>query len=301
MRLGEALYLEADCVEPSMYDNLLQLRYTPHKVVEARRKAGLEDCHRVLIPLWLAEEIRAYAGQSEDLRQKTGLPYLFLSRKRGKEGSVISPLYFGNAVNGLLKKYNICSDGEEAWHFTSRQCRKTRAVTLIENGATTAELSYWLGHLSSETSRKFYAEVRKMKLAELNTEFFRKRFELNILPEQLTRFSADERKLLYIDFRLGRRRVEFGFCLLSSSSGGCDRRSNLHGCVNCRHLCTGRQYLPYWQELLNDHERYLSELERSYEATGVANYSDFREYRQAKMLSDGYMSVVTSILEGGWD
>jgi len=35
---------------------------------------------------------------------------------------------------------------------------------LIENGATTAELAYWLGHLCSDTAAKYYAEVRKMKL-----------------------------------------------------------------------------------------------------------------------------------------
>lgn len=157
-----------------------------------------------------------------------------------------------------------------------------------------------LGHLNSGTSMKYYAEVRKMKLAELNTEFFKKQFKLCIPAEQLEQFSEEERKLLYIDFRLERRRVEFGFCLQAPEVGGCDRRSNLYGCVNCRHLCTGRQYLKYWQELLDEQERRLIELERLYERTKVEQYSDFKEYQQARLLRDGYKSVVASISESGW-
>lgn len=301
MRSKEALHLEADCIEPSMHDNLYQIRYTPYKVLAARRKAGAEDFHRVLIHSELAEEIQAWAKKTEALCQRTGQPYLFLSLHPHSEGRLLGLKTFTRAINGLLDKYSIGTDGAAPWHFTSRQCRKTMAVTLIENGATAEELTYALGHLSSTTSRKYYAEVRKMKLAELNTEFFKKQFELHVPSEQLDQFNEEERKLLYIDFRLEKRRVEFGFCLRAPELGGCDRRSNLYGCVNCRHLCTGRQYLKCWQELLCDQDRHLAELERSYENAGIKRYDEFREYQQAQRLRDGYRSVVSSISESGWE
>lgn len=293
MRAKEALCLTADCVESSMHDNLFQLRYTPYKVLSARRKAGAEDFHRTLIHSSLAEEIRLWAKKTEALRERTGQPYLFLSVHPDNEGRLLGLKTFAGAVNGLLGKYEI------PWHFSSRQCRKTVAVTLIENGATAEELTYALGHLNSGTSMKYYAEVRKMKLAELNTEFFKKQFELHVPSEQLEQFNEEERRQLYVDFRLERRRVELGFCLRHLEFGGCDRRTNLYGCINCRHLCTGRQYLKHWQELLYEQERYLAELERSYESAGIENYGAFREYQQALLLRDGYRSVVDSISESG--
>lgn len=299
MRAKEALFLEADCIEPSIYDNLFQIKYKPYKVLVARRKAGREDFHRVLIHSALADEIQAWIQKTEDLRRQTGQPYLFLSLNPNSKGRLLGLKTFISAINGLLNRYSIGADGAAPWHFTSRQTRKTTAVTLIENGATAEELAYMLGHLSSTTSMKYYAEVRKMKLAELNTDFFKKQFELRIPAEQLELFNEEERKLLYIDFRLEKRRVEFGFCLRRPEMGGCDRRSNLYGCVNCRHLCTGRQYLSYWQELLCEQERNLTELERSYQNAGVERYNEFREYQQSRLLRDGFKSVVNSILEGG--
>jgi len=54
MRLKEALFLEADCLEESRYENLYEIKYKPYKGGAARRRAGLEDCHRVLVPSELA-------------------------------------------------------------------------------------------------------------------------------------------------------------------------------------------------------------------------------------------------------
>ena len=99
------------------------------------------------------------------------------------------------------------------WHFTSKQQRKTLAVSLIEEGVSVEELAYWLSHLSRSSAANYYAEVRKMKLAGLNTAFYRERFDIVMSGGQLAAYSEEERKLLYMDFRLDQRRVEFGYCL----------------------------------------------------------------------------------------
>ena len=185
------------------------------------------------------------------------------------------------------------------WHFTSRQFRKTIAVRLIENGATTAELAYWLGHLCSDTVAKYYAEVRKMKLAELNTRFFLEKFELIISNEQLERYTEEERKLLYADFRLEQRRVEFGFCMMKAVDGPCQNRNSLYNCVNCRNLCTGKQYLPYWLELLEQQRAIVKKLISAYIADDISDYTNYTAYKQESRLLAGYENIVKAIREGG--
>ncbi len=46
-----------------------------------------------------------------------------------------------------------------------------------------------------------------MKLAELNTRFFMEKFDLIVSSEGLEKYTEEERRLLYADFRLGHRRA----------------------------------------------------------------------------------------------
>ena len=180
-----------------------------------------------------------------------------------------------------------------------KQFRKTLAVRLIENGATTVELAYWLGHLCSDTAAKYYAEVRKKKLAELNTEFFRSKFELIMTGEQLENYTQEERRLLYTDFCLGQRRVELGFCVRKVADGPCADRCSLYNCVNCRNLCTGKQYLPYWKGLLQEQEKLLDRLAEVYKSESITDYSEYLEYKQEYRLLESYQSVVNMIEKEG--
>lgn len=184
------------------------------------------------------------------------------------------------------------------WHLTNMQFRKTVAVILIENGATTAELAYWLGHMSSTTAAKYYAEVRKMKLAELNTNFFKQKFDLIIFAEQLKEYTVEERKLLYIDFRLVQHRVELGYCLVKAADGGCANRNSLYNCVNCKNLCTGKKYLPYWADLLAGQQAVFDALISTYHSNFISDYKDYAEYKQEYRLLKSYESIVEKITEG---
>lgn len=53
--------------------------------------------------------------------------------------------YFITKINKLIHKYEICDDSGGLWNFTSRQCRKTLVVNMIENGAPPWSLSISLG------------------------------------------------------------------------------------------------------------------------------------------------------------
>lgn len=60
-----------------------------------------------------------------------------------------------------------------------------------------------------------------MKLADLNRDFIKNQFDVLLSNESLNQFTAEERRQLYVDFRLGQRRVELGFCAKKLSEGGC--------------------------------------------------------------------------------
>jgi integrase len=298
MRTKEAVFLESDCLEATNYDGVFNLRYIPYKVLAARRRHGKEDHHRVMITRELAGEIAAQVAKTEALRKEHGLPYIFITKRKSFKASMINPKYFLIKLDQIAQRYDFRDEDGELWHFTARQYRKTLAVTLIENGGTMEELAYLLGHLSSSTSAAYYADVRKKKLAEMNTAFFKARFELLLSGEQLARFSEEERRALYVDFCLDSRRVEFGHCLKKLSEGGCASRSSLVNCVNCKNLCTGVKYLPYWHELHTEQEKRLNDLLSIYKTNGISGYEDFTEYKQEKTLLSGYVGIL-SALEGG--
>lgn len=298
LRLKEVFFLEADCIEPSCYENICQIKFKPHKVLAVRKRHGAGDYHRIMITQDLADQISAYINATASKRNTSGYPYIFLSQKPGYETAVMDSIPFIRSVRHIIEKYDIRGDDGELWHFTSRQFRKTIAVTLIENGATTAELAYWLGHMCSDTAAKYYAEVRKMKLAEFNTRFFREKFDLLLSAEQLEEFSEDERKLLYVDFRLEQRRVELGFCLVKAADGSCSNRNSLYNCVNCHNLCTGKKYLPYWMELLEQQRLVVNNLIENYRRNNMDGYESFMEYKQEFQLLQGYENIVNSINGG---
>jgi hypothetical protein len=66
MRMKEVLFLEADCLEPSQYEGVVQLKYKQYKTLTARRKAGVPDYHRVLILKELADEISGQIHKTKD-------------------------------------------------------------------------------------------------------------------------------------------------------------------------------------------------------------------------------------------
>ena len=195
----------------------------------------------------------------------------------------------------FIEKYNICGEDGCLWHFTTRQFRKTIAVTLIENGASVDEVGYWLGHLGRSNTMKYYAEVRKAKLAEMNSKFFKDKFDLIISQEQLTQYSEEERKLLYVDFCMEYRRVELGYCLQKIADGGCNKRNSLYNCVNCTNLCTGKKYLSYWKELLEQQNLTVQKLFDSYEKQNITDYTEYKEYKQETFLQQCYLNIVNAI------
>lgn len=197
----------------------------------------------------------------------------------------------------MIKKYQICKEDGELWHYTSRQSRKTLAVTLIEQGASSNEIAMQFGHSDIRTTEKYYAEVRKKRLAELNSEFFKKRFKVLVGEDNLKCYSVEERRQLYVDFALNTREVEFGKCSKHISEGPCGVRAGSISCATCTKLCTGTKYIDKWTELVTSQRNIVNELLRIYGEEGIEekDFMEFIEYKREIHLLNSYTSVVTNI------
>lgn len=299
MRAKEVVFLRDNCLEKARHHDCTVLKYIPYKTLKARRRAGLSDYHSVYISNELAAEISMQIKKSEELREKHSQPYIFLQKNCMRRRATM--LYINGfiaEINKLIKKHNICDDSGALWNFTSRQCRKTIAVNMIENGARVEELVYQLGHLHFGAAVKYYAEVRSKKLLEMNTEFFRKKFEIDIGSEQLSKFTEEERKLLYVDMCLGHRRVEFGFCI-KKPCGACLHADIMRHCVTCPNLSTGKQYLSHWQRLLDSERGALEKMFDMYNRENIVNYSEFIEFKQQTSLVSAYQNIVDKLSEDG--
>lgn len=295
LRLKEVVYLEADCLEPSGYENTRLLKYIPYKILRLRRKKHLEDYQRMLIPEYLAEEIETQIDISKDLREKYNITFIFINQQKGCKAYITQGRGFVSAVNKIIKKNNITDIDGELWNFQSRQIRKTLVVTMIENGATTQEIAYWLGHLGTRTAREYYEEVRKIRLAEMNNEFWKKKFDIIINEDTLTQFTEEERRALYIDFRLKNRKVELGYCAKHISQGPCGYRLGKSNCATCKNLCTGVQYLDEWIKLRDSQQSVVDELLRIYQRENIIDFEGYREYQQEKYFLDSYQDVIDNI------
>lgn len=297
MRAKEIAFLEADCLEKARYGDgeTVMLKFISYKTLKARRHNGLDDYQHIYISKSLAAKIRKQINASKALRNEHNLPYIFLHQRKGYKATMFDVQYFIVKINSLIQKYNIRDESGQPWNFTSRQCRKTLAVNMIYNGATTAELTYALGHLNQATAARYYTEVKKQRLAELTTEFFRDTFDVKLSSEQLAVFSEEERRMLYVDFRLGNRRVELGFCTRKLCEGACKSRSRTVHCANCPQLCTGIKYLSYWSKLLESQRECIHALVVGYCDAEIEGYEEFIEFQQEQRLLVAYENIVAEL------
>lgn len=296
LRAKEVLFLQEGCVEEIDDENLAFIKYIPYKILRQLRLKGLKDTSTMLVPKNVAELINIQAERTKELRKKYNTKFIFIvESNNGTKANVRSDNGIRAAVNKLIKDNNIIDKDGVLWNFTTRQFRKTLVSIMIENNATTQEISYWLGHLSSRTERDYYEEFEKNKLAKLNTEFFKNKFEVILNKNDINEFTEEERKCLYIDFLLGYRKVELGYCIKKISDGPCGRDIGGITCANCNKLCTGKAYLPEWEALRDSAMKIVNNMIDIYKKEGISNYNEFREFQQEMHYLNIYQNVIDKI------
>lgn len=300
MRAKEVLFLEKDCLDYSYINNPdvnkkgIILRYTPYKVLLSQKKKHSEK-YEIYIQKELADIIEEQIRETEDIRKKySDVPYIFI--KDACEQLKYQGRNFTSNINKLIKECNICDIDGTLWTFDSRQMRATVASNMIENGACENEIMSTLNHIYVGTTRKYYEKATKLKLADLNQEFFKKQFELEVGKENLEAFDEEERRILAYEFATKIREVEFGQCVKHDSEGKC-KRGGEYACANCNKICTGKHYLPKWEALQKDQSDIVTSLETEYKNNGISKdeYSNYIEYIREVNQLNYYKDVINRI------
>jgi integrase len=288
MRAKEVLLLEKDCLD----DETNELYYVQYKTLSARRKSGYQDRKLIYVTDEVKLLIREQIEKTSELRDKFNIPYIFVNGSNAISKAMPSNSGFVYAINKLIEKYNIRDYENELWKFTSRQVRKTLARTMVLNNATPMELMAVLGHTNPHTALKHYEEVERKKLEEMDTVFFKQQFEVSIGKENLENFTEEERRALYVDFRLNYREVEVGKCTKHFSEEPCGKISGKMSCVNCSKCATGKKYLPKWIELRDSQKLMVEQLIDNYKQEGISEYENFVEYQREIYFLQCYEDVV---------
>lgn len=310
LRYQDAVMLEEGCLSYDDDMGMHVLRYIPMKVRKHRMKKGLSVYHEVGVKdLSVVRAIQEQEIESAAFRRQTGTKLIFVKKSSSvtTKVNVLSATGFVNPIRMLISKHNITDHDGNLWFFNSHQCRKTVAVVMVENKAKPVEIRQFLGHLDQKTTDGIYAEVRKLRQGELNHEFFEKKFKATVPEVQLAKFSEEERRILYTEFALGQRNVELGVCIKHASEGPCGKRTGQISCATCKSICTGPQFEPKWQKLVDDAECDVAELEAAYHKKGIleSEYVEYREYQKASRLLKEYRAGLAKINSygdaGGYD
>jgi integrase len=288
MRAKEVLMLEADCLNGGTNE----IYYIPYKTVSARRKKALPDRRLNYVTDDVRILIEEQIDKTSELREKFNIPYIFINDTNAISSMMPSSAGFCYAINKLIEKYDIRDYDNNLWRFNCRQSRKTVARTMILNDATPMEIMAVLGHTNPNTAYKHYEELEKMKLEDMNTDFYKKQFEVSIGEENLANFSEEERRALYIDFRLSYRDVELGKCTKGFHEKPCGKITGKISCGLCSKCATGKKYLPEWIKLKNSQEILVKELVMNFEKENITGYEDFVEYKREVYFLDTYTDVV---------
>lgn len=302
MRLSSVCKLEDNCLKPSRYENVMILKYKPYKIEYYNKKKGKLPYEEVIITQGLANKIQAQKEATKNLREKYNSQYIFLNIPKENQAlrpNIISGNGFIKALNRIVQKYNIADYDGVLWHFTSRQFRKTLVSLMKENNATDSEIAYVLGHNTLKTLNRYYKEINEQRLENLNHEFFKKRFGIDIGEENLRQYSEEEKKCLYIDFVTNYRRVPLGYCSKPIASGKCDKQSGASVCEKCPRICTGKPFISEWIKLRDDRKRELNDLIEYYSKNNISTgeYSEYKEYKHILYEFKLYQEAIDKINE----
>lgn len=273
------------------------IRTVISKTRKQRIKNGIGDYLEDVITRDLYEQLQSYIEETAKIREKYGTDYVFFSCAGGMAHQV-GVAVINDAINGLFERYGHKSIDQTYSLFSSSQPRATGSTALIEAGVGLSIIQNKLGHLNAETTAKHYAHVRRKKLAELDNEFFEKKFAELFDPDKLIYLTEKERMALYEDFKLNNATIEIGHCDTNPCDITCKRRGSTV-CAECTKILTGPQNLPAWQKYLEESDRRLKDFKDIYDEKGITpeTYSDFTEFKEELRKNQAYRDVITKIKE----
>lgn len=294
-RLGEASSIKIDCLYRDSECNAPMIKTIISKTLKSRINNHLDQYSRLCISEELYSKLEKQIQLNEELRHKYNTNLVFFSIIHSKAVKIRCN-EFNKAINRLIKMYNITNLDGDQFHYNSRKSRKTVATILINNGAGLSAVQQQLGHTDPVTTAKVYAEVAKLRIAELNNDFFKKKFDYIIGEERLSFFNETERKQLYLDFVFHSRDVDMGICTKHPSEGPC-LQNGVTTCARCPKLCVTKNNKREIESRLLNTNQLIQQFESEYKRNEIPynTYQDFIEYKQVIRDRDAYTKLLKMI------
>ena len=259
------LKLTTDSVKPHLISGYT-LTWYDHKNRKERQPMPIPNECAVAVEK-LIEHTNELREQADDNIKE----YLFIHRvsagKNFGEIMIINEQRYGDwlnghIVNGKLKSkgfihnHNILDTNGEYYNLTSHQFRRTLATDMLSKGTDLKAIQEVLGHSSSATTKKHYADVKDKERAEV----FKNIGIIGNINKVDETIIADKKDLIWFKENKNKgARMEDGYCTKPCTDGKiCDRLLKRQKCYTCSRYITTPEYLQA-------HKNHLAELEKQLE------------------------------------
>ncbi|RKY52489.1 MAG: hypothetical protein DRP93_08070, partial [Candidatus Neomarinimicrobiota bacterium] len=191
---------------------------------------------------------------SKEARKINSEDSIFIRKSINKTGyDIINAPSLRSHINLLIKKHNICDPNTgKVWHYTPYQLRVKLVVEMIENGATHEQLKAFMGHLSDEPLKKAYAMVKKLKLMDMNTDFFEKEFSIKLSKNAIDQHNEEDLKEIVTMLYATSREMMYGMCTRHPIQGECGKLHEAASCAPCENLRTAPSNRKAWEALYTE-------------------------------------------------
>lgn len=298
LRWSELISLTSDCLykkEENYYIKAKEFKNSKQKL-----KKGKSEWRR--IPLFDKNAINSINEQINQIKKLNfDTDLIFYRRNKcytNEEYTLVSNSSYNESINCLIKKHEITDEMTgNIWKYSSHQMRVRIATLMAENGFKTEEIVSFLNHSTSQTINYAYAFIRKKRMAELNTDFFKEHFNCIIPHDNLVKMTKKEKESLYIKLYLNYRQMEYGKCTIPLSEGDCGKLQESSNCACCQHLVTSKDYIIKWEEFYENQKERVLNLEKFYFENKINydEYSNYLEYKRENMYLSSYKQILLKL------
>ncbi|SMF18556.1 tyrosine-type recombinase/integrase [Priestia filamentosa] len=291
LRFSDVQHLKLDCITYDNEINSYVMTYRNVKMQTLRVKNGEPIYHTIPVSQIVVDAVERQKEITNNLRVIANTDYLFITFNNSAIVK-INPVSIAHSINTIIKRYNICDENGELYHYKNHQCRKTLIVDLLSQGMSLRQVADYVNH-SEETSALHYRDVENKKIAQLDKDMFEQLF-METLDEDITsQYEDEELESLFKEVKLGARETPegHGTCVKHVSFGPCHKKS----CVGCKMLVSGPQKLPKWYQLYKEQQMYINELANEYQQMDISNFQEHRIYQQESHLLGVYKETINKI------
>ncbi|MBU3191850.1 site-specific integrase [Clostridium bowmanii] len=254
MRIGDMLKLTTDCIKPHLISGYT-LTWYDHKSRKQRQPMPITNECAIAVEK-LIECKKEFREQSDDEVKDNLFIYQVAKGKNIRKIMTVTQISMGIWFNIFIKINEIKDTNGVLYNLTAHQFRRTLATDMLSKGTDITVIRDVLGHSSSETTKRSYADIKDKERAEV---FKNIGIIGNINKVDETIITDNEELKWFNKNKDSKARMEDGYCTKPCSDGKiCDRLLKRQKCYTCGRYVTTPEYLQA-------HKSHLKELENQIE------------------------------------